>query len=187
MKRRTAGLVLLALIGLLVLYLLFWPIPVQPAGIFVAPADPPMEGIYETNTRLQSVSYVGAGDCLAPEDVAFDGEGHIYAGMEDGRIMRFDADSSNSELLANTGGRPGGLAFDSDGNLIVADGKQGLLSVAPDGTITVLAAEADGRLIALANGVVVASDGTIYFRFTAPRRLLPGFRRWSSARPPALI
>ena len=47
--------------------------------------------------------------------------------------------------------------------MIAADAFRGLLSIAPDGTITELAIEADGVPIRYADDVDVAADGKIYF------------------------
>ncbi len=159
-KKPVLGLVMV--IGLLVLYLLFWPISPRPVGVFVAPEAPPLTGVYERNSRLQAVERFGDGQCLGPEDITVDAQGYLYAGMDDGRIMRFETDGDNAELFVNTGGRPQGMAFDADGNLIVADA-EGLLSVAPDGSITVLATKAGGRPIVVANDLAIAADGTVYF------------------------
>jgi sugar lactone lactonase YvrE len=54
------------------------------------------------------------------------------------------------------------MTFDATGNLIVADALAGLLSIAPDGTITTLATEADGAPINFADDLDIADDGTIY-------------------------
>jgi sugar lactone lactonase YvrE len=62
-----------------------------------------------------------------------------------------------------TEGRPLGIDFDSKGNLIVADAFRGLLSIAPDGSITELATTAGGIPIRYADDVDVAADGKIYF------------------------
>jgi sugar lactone lactonase YvrE len=61
------------------------------------------------------------------------------------------------------GGRPLGLHFDAAGNLIVADAAKGLLSIAPDGAITVLATEAAGVPFGFTDDVDIGADGTIYF------------------------
>ncbi|MBU1903427.1 MAG: hypothetical protein KJ573_07525, partial [Proteobacteria bacterium] len=80
-----------------------------------------------------------------------------------GRIVRLNADGSNPQNWVDTKGRPLGIDFDSKGNLIVADAFRGLLSIAPDGTVTELAVVADGVPIRYADDVDVAADGKIYF------------------------
>ncbi|MEW6405878.1 MAG: SMP-30/gluconolactonase/LRE family protein [Chloroflexota bacterium] len=129
----------------------------------MAPQAPALTGVYASNNLLQGVERFADGSCLGPEDIAIDESGRIYAGMADGRIVRLEKDDRNAELFVNTGGRPSGMAFDAVGNLIVADSEKGLLSVAPDGSITLLTNEAGGRPIGLANDLDIAEDGMVYF------------------------
>ena len=164
-KARKILLLLAAMVVTLVAYLLFWPVAISPQAWNPPPA-PSLTGPYEQNSRLSSVERLGivpTEDGHAPEDVALDAENRVYAGLEDGRIIRLQADDSHPEVFANTHGRPLGLAFDSSGNLIVADAIKGLLSIARDGSITVLTTSADGLALGSANDVDVAADGTIYF------------------------
>jgi hypothetical protein len=157
------------LIVLLLLYLLLWPVPISPVA-WTPPTAPSLTGQYQQNSRLAGVERLslGTGSPLpghgfAPEDVALDAQSRIYTGLDDGRIMRLQADGSRPEVFANTQGRPLGLAFDPNGNLIVADAIKGLLSVAPNGSLTVLTTTADGVAFGCTNDLDVAADGTIYF------------------------
>src|SRR2546430_6336712 len=154
-----------ALIGLIVLYLLFWPVAISPQA-WTPPVAPTLTGQYQQNSRLSAVerlSIAEDGTSFAPEDVALDTQGRIYAGIDDGRIMRLQADGTRPEVFSNTHGRPLGLVFDSTGNLIVADAIKGLLSIGHDGSVAVLATETDGVPFGWANDLDVAADGTIYF------------------------
>ncbi len=153
---------LLILIGLIIVYFLFWPVPIDPAA-WTPPEAPALEGIYAPNSLLASVERLGEGEGVGPEDVAVDAQGRIYGGYEDGRIIRFGPDGGQPEVFSETGGRPLGLHFDAHDNLIVADAYAGLLSIAPDGTVTTLAHEADGLPFGLADDLDIARDGTIYF------------------------
>ncbi len=151
-------------IGCLVLvYFLFWPAFPKPVGVLAVTPAPTFSGTYAPNNQLQQIERFGEASCLGPEDIAVDIQGRIYAGMADGRILRLEKDGSRAELVANTGGRPSGLALDQDGNLIVADALKGLLSVSPQGNITLLAHSAGGRPIRLANDLAIDKDGMIYF------------------------
>lgn len=143
-------------------YLLLWPVPIEPTA-WNPPTAPALTGEYAVNQVLASLERLGEGVGPKPEDIALDGERRIYGGFEDGRIMRWDRDAQNPTLFADTGGRPLGLHFDADGNLIVADSYKGLLSVSPNGTITVLSTEHGGVPYLFADDVDVAADGTIYF------------------------
>jgi len=83
--------------------------------------------------------------------------------LEDGRIFRFQADGTRPEVFANTQGRPLGLIFDRNGNLIVADAIKGLLSISPDAAVSVLTTEAEGIPFRCTNDLDIAADGIIYF------------------------
>ena len=95
--------------------------------------------------------------------MALDDQGCIYAATHEGRIVRLQPDGSDPENWAVTGGRPLGIDFDNEGNLIVADAYKGLLSISRDGEVKVLASSADGIPILYADDVDVATDGKIYF------------------------
>jgi sugar lactone lactonase YvrE len=162
MTRRKILLALLLVVLLLTLYLLFWPVPVETEVWTPAPA-PELAGTFAPNTRLATTEKLGEGAGHAPESVALDAEGRIYGGMDDGRIMRLQPDGSGAQLFAATGGRPLGMEFDREGNLIVADAVKGLLSIDREGRLTVLSTEADGVPYRTTNDLDIAADGTIYF------------------------
>lgn len=150
--------------GLLILlgaYLAFAPSPIDPVAYTPDPSRP-LEGPLAPNTKLRSAEALAVGKIVGPEDIETDAEGRIVTGLADGRIVRISEDGSIDEI-ANTGGRPIGMEYDRDGNLIVVDGARGLLRVAPDGQIKVLASEVGGKPFGLADDVDVASDGVIYF------------------------
>ena len=156
--RRLMLIVLLALVG----YLLFWPVPVDPVA-WQAPEAPELAGPYAPNDALAAVERHGEGVGIGPEDVAIDDLGQVYVGYEDGRIVRFDARGENPQEIADTEGRPLGLDFDPQGNLVIADGHKGLLRLDLGGNLQVLTTEADGLPFGFADDVDVASDGMIYF------------------------
>jgi len=164
-KRRPAtiaALVLVLIIAVAVSYLLFAPVPITPSA-WTPPAAPALTGQYQQNTRLSTIERLSLGDGHKPEDVALDVQGRIYAGYEDGRIIQLQPDGTEPRLFANTQGRPLGLVFDREGNLIVTDALKGLLSVSPAGEVKVLATEAEGVKFGCLNDLDVAADGTIYF------------------------
>lgn len=162
MTKRKILLGLLALLGVLVLYLSLWPVPIDPVA-WTPPAAPKLEGVYAVNTRLSGVEKLPQGGGHKPEGVAIDREGHIYAGMEDGRIVRWQADGKAPSVFTSTNGRPLGMDFDKEGNLIIADADKGLLSINPQGVVTVLSTEAGGVPFRCLNDLDIAADGTIYF------------------------
>jgi sugar lactone lactonase YvrE len=147
---------------LLVAYLLLWPVPIDPVAWSPLPA-PDLVGPYAPNDALTRGRRLLDGIGHGPEDVAFDAEGRLYTGFEDGRIFRMRLPDGEPELYADTGGRPLGMVFERSGSLIVADSRRGLLAVAPDGAIEVLATEAGGVPFGLADDLDITPDGTIYF------------------------
>jgi len=166
MKRailRSLIIVIVAALG----YLLAWPVPINPAAWMPLRA-PELIGIYAQNSELSRIERLHV-DGFAPEDVAFDSQDRIYCGTEDGRIFRLQVDGTHPEVFANTHGRPLGLIFDHEGNLIVADAIKGLLSIAPDGNISVLSTQADGVPFRCTNDLDVAADGTVYFTDASSR------------------
>ena len=151
----------LALIALLAAYLLLWPVPVDPVP-WPAPAPPGYAGPHAANERLKSLTLIPLQGESGPEHVAFGPDGKLYAAMASGKLLRMAADGSQQETFADTGGRVLGFAFDATGRLIAADAIKGLLAVAPDRKVSVLADQADGAPIRYADAVVVAKNGLIY-------------------------
>lgn len=175
MMKRPFLLIALSLAAPAVLYLLLWPVKVDPAA-WEPPVAPPLAGAFAPNERLAAVELLPAGG-HAPEGVAVDPEGRVYAGLEGGRVVRLRAGGGAPELFAETKGRPLGLDFDGAGNLVVADAVQGLLSVGRDGAVGVLSREAEGRAFGCVNDLDIASDGTIYFTDATDRFPLSVYRQ----------
>ena len=161
LKKRVAPFFVFLLTGGLA-YLFLAPVPITPGAWTPAPA-PALTGQYEKNTRLSPVQKLSFTEGRNPEDVALNAEGKIYAGFEGGQIFVLQPDGTQPHFFAFTGGRPLGLIFDADGNLIVADAVAGLLSINKSGQIRVLASEADGEKFGCLNDLDIAADGTIYF------------------------
>lgn len=150
-----------AAIALLVAYLLAWPVPIDPATWRPA-ACPPLEGDFAVNHHLAATERIGTDVGLNPEDIAFDLAGQLYAGFDDGRIVRWTPEGRH-EVFAHTGGRPLGLRFDAHGTLYVADAIHGLLSVTPDRRVTVLVNTHNGLPFRFTDDLDIAADGVVYF------------------------
>ena len=155
-------LALMALLAIAVAYLAFWPVPITPVA-WTPPAPPELTGKYQQNSLLSTTERISLGEGFAPEGLAVDSQSRVYAGFDDGRIMRLQADGNQPETFANTHGRPLGMMFDEKGNLIVADANKGLLSIAPEGGISVLTTQSDALPFQCTNVVDIATDGKIYF------------------------
>lgn len=150
------------LLALILLYFLLWPVPIEPVA-WKSPPNPGYTGPFARNQRLSSMELLPLGGLHAPESVALDQQGRIYVSTQEGWILRLKPDGSGPEKWAQSGGRPLGITFDPQGNLIVADSFRGLLSISPEGKVKKLASECDGIPILYADDVDVAADGKIYF------------------------
>ena len=149
-------------------YLLFWPVPIQPVA-WRAPRSKGHVGSHARNARLTDLRLIDLGGSRGPEYIAVDAEGRIYAAVEDGRVLRVHPDGSGRATYAHTGGRPLGLAFDPDGRLLIADAYRGLLRVAADRRVEVLADHVNGSPIRFANAVCAASDGRVFVSDSSQR------------------
>ena len=72
---------------------------------------------------------------------------------------------SNDGIFSNTKGRPLGMAFDSEENLIIADAVRGLISIDRNGEVKTLSTKSDSDDIPFkfVDDLDIASDGKIYF------------------------
>ncbi|GAA4553513.1 SMP-30/gluconolactonase/LRE family protein [Amycolatopsis samaneae] len=115
-------------------------------------------------------------DGFGTEDVVVDAEGRIYTGVADGRILRVTPDGGRVDVLADTGGRPLGIEFFGEDELLVCDAHAGLLTVPlGGGKVTTLATSALGLDFVFCNNAAVAADGTVYFTDSSRRF---GIERW---------
>lgn len=176
-------LALLAVVVAMAAYLSFWPVPVQ-AVAWDAPAVPGYMGPHAPNTKLAGLTLIPLGAESGPEQVVLGRDNKLYAAMASGKVVRMQPDGSGQEVVADTGGRVLGFDFDAAGHLIAADAMKGLLSVAPDGKVTVLTDRVAGDPIRYADAVVVARDGKIYFS-DASRRFAPA--RWGGTFEAAVL
>ena len=127
---------------------------------------------FAENDRLLNAEAIGLGQIEGPEDVILDRSDHLYTVNRNGSIIRFLApDYSVREEFARIGGRPLGLAFDRDDNLIVCVAGMGVYGVRPNRDVfkvtdrtdrTRTRLKDDSRLY-LADDLDIAPDGKIYF------------------------
>jgi sugar lactone lactonase YvrE len=148
-------------------YLALWPVPVEPVAWKPAPS-PGYSGVHDPNKLLANLQTIPLGGEEGPEHVVMR-DGKLYVAVASGKILRMAPDGSGMEVFARTGGRVLGFDFDAAGHLIAADATKGLLSIAPDGRVSVLVDRFEGQPIRYADAVVVARSGKIYFSDASTR------------------
>lgn len=152
---------LLTALAVALLYLLFWPVPVDP----VAWEPPPNRGLvdpFEPNDRLRAARPLDLAPHSGPEDVAGGPDGYLYAPTDGGEIIRLRPDGRDIQVFAHVGGRPLGLEFDQDRNLLIANAISGVQRVDSAGRVELILAEIAGEPLVYADDLAVASDGRIF-------------------------
>ncbi len=167
MLRKILGALGVVLVAV-VLYLTLWPVPVEPVGWAPQPS-PGYTGPYAANERLARLQHIDLKGESGPEHVVLAKDGKLYVSVASGKILRMNPDGSGQQVFAQTGGRVLGFDFDAAGNLVGADAFLGLLSISPDGKVTVLADKVDGDPIRFADAVIVARSGKVYFSDASTR------------------
>jgi sugar lactone lactonase YvrE len=180
---RAAGFAAIMLAGA-VAYLCLWPIAAEPVS-WPAQKPPGYTGAFASNTRLAGLHMIDTHGEVGPEHIAIGPDAKLYAAMHSGNLIRMEPDGSNQEVFVNTGGCVLGFAFDAQGRMIAADAMKGLLAIAADRGVTVLADHlSPNDPIRYADGVVVAPDGMIYFT-DASTRFAPA--DWGGTYPASVL
>jgi ribose transport system permease protein len=127
---------------------------------------------WQFNDRLRAVEIIGLGQVEGPEDVIVDRNDNLYCGTRKGEVLRFSGPGfAKRELVARIGGRPLGLAFDRDDNLVTCVAGMGLYCITPGGEVRKLTDETnrswrsinDDSRLRLADDLDIAPDGKMYF------------------------
>ncbi len=140
------------------------------------PIKPELVGTIAENELLNTTEWIDLDGWYGPEDIAVDKEGNLYCGahvsknnFNNGAILKIDT-SGQVRVFCNTESWVTGLHFDHNQHLIACDSKRGLISVDPNGKITILANEdQNGNKFLIPNDVDIASDGIIYFSNTSSK------------------
>ena len=158
MRRVKARHALLTLLLLIVAYLLLMPTKVRPVA-WSPPTAPSLDsGPYASNQRLKAMQPVGPADIDGPEALLLEGD-VLITGLHDGRIIRSSLDGETVKRLADTGGRPLGMARHPNGLLVIADGVKGLLSLDAQGRLIPLSTAANGVEFGFTDDVAIDQSG----------------------------
>lgn len=145
-----------AFLLLIVLGLAYGPGALNAVPFRPAPAEPALNNLFvdTVDPVLVETGLPGAEDAEPGPD------GRLFVSLADGRIMARAAEGGWSEV-ADTGGRPLGLAFGPEGRLHVADADLGLLRYEPDGSVTVMAQAGPPPALVFTDDLAVMPDGSV--------------------------
>ncbi|MBC3776615.1 SMP-30/gluconolactonase/LRE family protein [Pseudomonas sp. SWRI99] len=139
-------------------FLLLMPTRVEPVAWTPPPAPSLTAGLYAENQRLKGVAKIGPSDIDGPEALLLEDD-YLITGLRDGRLIRSSLDGSQRKVLADTGGRPLGLARHPSGLLVIADAVKGLLSLDAQGRVIALTTEANGLAFGFTDDVAIDKSG----------------------------
>ncbi|WP_256220724.1 SMP-30/gluconolactonase/LRE family protein [Pseudomonas sp. P1.8] len=134
------------------------PTKVKPVAWTPQPAPSLTDGPFAENQRLKGVERVGASDIDGPEALLLENDS-LITGLHDGRLIRTSLDGKTTKVLADTGGRPLGLARHPNGLLVIADAIKGLLSLDAQGRLVALTTEAGGTPFGFTDDVIIDKPG----------------------------
>jgi sugar lactone lactonase YvrE len=114
----------------------------------------------------------GAEDVLVAED------GTVYTGTDDGSVFAVSPDGDLIRRVVNTGGRPLGLEWLSESEIVVCDARRGLLALDLDArAVRLLTDSVRGARFRFCNNAAVLDDGSIWFTDSSTRW---GIEEWKS-------
>jgi sugar lactone lactonase YvrE len=164
---KTAWRLSAAMVVLAIVWLVATPAPIEPAA-WTPPPPTPLEGRWAVNDRLAAVEW-WAKALVGPEAMYVDDDGALVTGLKDGRIVKLKPGGDEPTVLADTHGRPLAIAPHPDGRIIICDAFRGLLALADDGVIEVLASEQGGVPFKFVDDLAITKAGVIYFSDASAR------------------
>jgi gluconolactonase len=87
----------------------------------------------------------------------------LFSDIPANQILKF-VPGTPTAVFRTPNGNPNGLTYDRAGRLLICEhSNRRVTRLEPNGTLTVLAASYEGKMLNSPNDIVVRSDGTIYF------------------------
>lgn len=109
-----------------------------------------------------------AGPVGFAEGPAWDGTGLLFSDIANSRVMRYDAASGQTAVYREGTNEANGLMLDPEGRLYACEGGgRRVVRYEPDGGVTVLADQFEGRRLNSPNDLAIDARGRVWF--TDPR------------------
>ncbi|MEC8429071.1 MAG: SMP-30/gluconolactonase/LRE family protein [Pseudomonadota bacterium] len=159
---------LMAVVALILLYFLTWPVPVDPVA-WSAPKAPEYVDDYQPNQALANFENLTMPGLVGPEGVVVAKDGRVYATTEQGWIVRWQPGSNEAERWVKMPGRPLGITLDAADGFWVADAFEGVFHVSAAGELKSVLTEVAGRPLLYANDLVLTPSGKLYISDSTAR------------------
>jgi gluconolactonase len=153
MRRIVGG----ALLGSACLAMLHAQVPPPPEG---APTTPALERLLDDG----EVKALASGFVYA-DGAAWRRDGSLlFCDSGRNRLQRWEPKAGKAALIREPSGRPSAVAFDRDGNLLVAEQETRRISRTDrQAVVTTVVDRFEGKRLNSPNGLAVTPDGSIYF------------------------
>ncbi len=92
----TAALTMVLILALAA-YFSLWPVPIAPVS-WAAPIPPGFTGKHAVNSRLAGLHQIPLNGEVGPEHVVIGPDGHLYAAVAGGRIIRMQANGAGQHV-----------------------------------------------------------------------------------------
>lgn len=141
---KKSALALLLILAAAALYVLAWPVPVDPVA-WEAPTDRGLTGVFDRDDQLSKARTIDLGTHEGPEDVALGLDGFLYATTQGGDVLKISPNRRTVEVFAQPGGRPLGIEVDYDGSLLIANAYVGIQRISTSGEVTDVLTAVNGK------------------------------------------
>jgi gluconolactonase len=149
--------------GFLLAFMLVASLAQEPFPAFgqqLEQASPDFWKVVERDARVEKV----AGGFQFTEGPVWNPAGFLlFSDIPANQIVKFVPGAAPA-VFRTPSGNSNGLTYDRSGRLLMCEhSNRRVTRLEPDGTLTVLAASYDGKMLNSPNDIVVRSEGTIYF------------------------
>lgn len=150
--------ILLALLGIIAAYLIFYPAPIEPAALNWPEMEP------HESTTMPAIEVLFPRTCQDCEDISVV-DNYLYTGHGDGRLLRFPlAGGDRLTEMVQFEGRPLGLEVLGDSLAWVCVEQEGLARVdLRNRTYEIVVNSYNDTTFQLIDYLDVAADGDVYF------------------------
>ena len=165
------------------MYLLLWPVPVEPV-VWKPSINKGYVADYSRNSLLNRSTKLSMGNFSGPEAAIVLPSGDVIATSHEGWLVKYNKGLGQAVPWVELGGRPLGLDVGADGNIWVANAYLGLQKVDMSGNVSLVLDEVEGTAIKYADDVAWAANGKLYLSDATMR--FPA-QEWGGTYPASIL